>query len=65
MRYIETVTDTPHMAKPVRHPDKQQLTVWLHKDVRAALVELARLSGMSIPECLTALIRDAQKKAGI
>ena len=53
------------MAKPVRHPDKQQLTVWLHKDVRAALVELARMSGMSIPECLTALIRDAQKKAGL
>ena len=53
------------MAKPVHHPDKRQLAVWLHKDVRAALVELARLSGMSIPECLSALILDAQKKAGL
>ena len=53
------------MAKPVHHPDKVQLNLRVHKDVKAALFELARLSGMSVPDCLSALVRDAQKKAGI
>lgn len=53
------------MAKPVRHPDKQSLTVWLHKDVKAALVALSRLSGLTVTGCLVQLIREAQKKAGL
>lgn len=62
--YTELVTDS-NMALPVRHKDKRQLNVWLHKDVKEALLALAALSGLSVTACLEALIRDAQKKAGV
>lgn len=53
------------MATPKRAENRVQLAVWVERDVKAALVALSQLSGLSITACLEALVREAAKKAGI
>lgn len=53
------------MATPKRADNRTQLACWIEKDVKAALIALASLSGLSVTACLEALVREAAKKAGI
>jgi hypothetical protein len=62
---LKKLTTRNTMATPKRADSRVQLACWVEKDVKAALVALAQLSGLSVTACLEALVREAAKKAGI